>query len=506
MRNNLFYSVLMLCSACIFAGCNDGDKEEEKVPVPAVIQGKVYSFDVNAEAERWKGNQIIGVTMVKAGSAEPVQPYYNVKYQTTVYPVGYFTPMSMEDVLTYPQDGSKVDIVAYYPYLEEPEADLYPISVADQAKIKNFNLLYANNSKELSEGNKKTTLELRPVMTEFILRLLPGDGVTKEYLASPSVSVSGMYTKGAFNLLKGIFEETQKEDMQDIVLPLTDSEEAVELRGMLFPHISTQGCTVDIVLPKMGRTFHWAFEGLPELKSGYRYTCNIEIGLDKIEVTTTESAIEDWKDNEEIIDNGTAYAPEFIKNKIEDLPLGDWQSSDKDVLNAEVDTWFFHLDKGKKMTTVIMEDMDKGQPCKVLHGMVGTDYVSPVSQYVAYRMPTIEPVIYTLSFRAKGSAGSLRCYVKTGNSSMFVGTKLNNNQTPYNGYMLLGLKADADYQDFSFDFDCSHTVPSTYSYSEAQRAEATSKDLAKCAVAFGANVKGQEFYIYDVSFKRKLNN
>lgn len=54
MRNNLFYSVLMLCSACIFAGCNDGDKEEEKVPVPAVIQGKVYSFDVNAEAERWK--------------------------------------------------------------------------------------------------------------------------------------------------------------------------------------------------------------------------------------------------------------------------------------------------------------------------------------------------------------------------------------------------------------------------------------------------------------------
>ena len=510
MRNNLFYSAVILLSACAFSACSDDDKGSEMASVPAVIQGKIYTYDINAEAEKWKNNQMIGVTMLKSNSTELVEPYHNILYKTTVYPIGYFSPVTTDDVLNYPQDGSKVDIVAYYPYKDNLKSDLYPINVADQTQTKNFDILYANNSKGLSKDNKKTTIELRPVMSGMVIKLLPGDGVTKEYLANPSVVVNGMYTKGDFNILNGSFEESSMADINGITLPVVEGD-GVTVSGILFPRTSTQGCRVQMTFPKMGRTYTWDLKELPQMEPGVRYTGQMEISLEKIEVKlVAESPITDWEDNETVTGGGSKFAPEFIKTRLEDLPLGAWTSSLLDVMDkaVEVNTWFFHVDANKKMTAEIKEDMDGNQSCKVVYSTVDPDAVSPVSQYIAYRTPALEPAIYTLSFRAKGtSSGSVRCYVKTGNKSMFVGAKPNSDITkPYNGYVLLnGLKADV-YQDYSFDFDCSHTVPSTYSYDETQRGEATPSDLAKCAISFGANSKGQEFSIYQVSFKRKLNN
>ena len=77
-----------------------------------VIQGTVYTFDVDESGVQWENNQMIGVSMLKANSTEIIMPYHNIKHKATVYPVGYFSPVSTDEVLYYPEDGSKVDIVA----------------------------------------------------------------------------------------------------------------------------------------------------------------------------------------------------------------------------------------------------------------------------------------------------------------------------------------------------------------------------------------------------------
>lgn len=501
MKNNLFYSTVILLSACFFTACNNDNREADITSVPAVIRGKVYSFDVNAAAEQWKGSQMIGITMLKTNSTEYVEPYHNIKYKPTAYPIGYFTPVSTEDVLTYPLDGSLVDVVAYYPYVDDLKDNMYPMKVGDQTQTKELTFWYANNSKGLGNDNKKATLELRPVLSEIILKLLPGDGVTEAYLANPEIEVNGMYTEADFNLVKGVFEDGSMADMHGFVLPVLAADQGAGVSGKVFPIPSTQGCVMKITLSRMGRTYYWDFKELPQLKPGMRYICTVEIGLEKIEVTTTEVPITDWEDDENITGGGVVFAPEFIKTPIESLPLGPWVAGTGDVMSAPVDTWSFR--NNQKMTAELIEDTDGGKSCVVLHEITAPSGVSSIAQYVAYRLPSLEPAIYTVSVRAKGS-GNYRCYIKTGSNAMFVSNKLNTNATPYNGYALLGLTVGKDYQEFTFDFDCSHTVPSVYSYSEDQRAVATNADLAKGYFAIGANQVNTELYVYQISFKRKI--
>lgn len=174
MKNNLFYSILVMLSAGIFSGCSD-DKEVETIITPAVIQGKVYMFDLDESGVQWENNQMIGVSMLKANSTEIIMPYHNIKYKTTVYPVGYFSPVSTDEVLYYPEDGSKVDIMAYYPYKDNLKDDLYPLNIVDQTVADNFSFVYANNSKGLNKDNKKAVMELRPVVAELNVDLEAGD-------------------------------------------------------------------------------------------------------------------------------------------------------------------------------------------------------------------------------------------------------------------------------------------------------------------------------------------
>lgn len=512
MKNNLFYSIVILLSACVFSGCSDDSKDVETMPVPTVIQGKVYGFDLDAIAEQWKNNQTIGITMLKSNSTELVEPYHNVLYKTTVYPVGYFAPVATEDVMNYPQDGSKVDIVAYYPYKDDLQSDLYPINVSDQAQTKAFDFYYANNSKGLSQDNKKAIIELRPVLSKLTIKLVPGDGVTKEYLANPTLEMTGMYTKGDFNILNGTLEASSMTDIQGIILPTLPAEEGIGVSGMLFPVASTQGCIVKITLPKMGRTYTWNMAKLPEMKPATGYVCELDISLEKIEVkTVTESPISDWGDNEGVTGGGSKYAPDFIKTKIKDLPLGDWTAmTSGDVMKVVAyDTWISFAYPKMTMPVETVEDTDGSASCKALHlnFITAGEGASYYKQFVAYRTGKLEPTIYTLSFKARGK-GNSKCYIKTGDGLVFVGTVRGAAATPYNGYMQLSLGSNtAAYKEFNLDFDCAYTVKDPYSYAEEKRFDATAKDLENCYIALSPNTAGStEFYIYDVSFKRKLNN
>ena len=185
MKNKLFNIITGMFIASFFCGCENSDTEDSQLEqIPAVLSGKAYTFDPEAEGEIWKVGKFVGMYMLKENTAECVASYQNVQYQTTVEPLGYFTPTAKEDVLYYPQDGSKVDIIAYYPWKEDLTDDRYPLNVSNQATAANFSFLYAGNGKGLSKDNNRVTFELRPVLSEVIFKLIAGDGVTDQYRLS----------------------------------------------------------------------------------------------------------------------------------------------------------------------------------------------------------------------------------------------------------------------------------------------------------------------------------
>jgi hypothetical protein len=324
MKNNLFYSILVILSAGIFSGCSD-DEKAETIITPAVIQGTVYTFDVDESGVQWENNQMIGVSMLKANSTEIIMPYHNIKHKATVYPVGYFSPVSTDEVLYYPEDGSKVDIVAYYPYKDNLKDDLYPLNIADQTVADNFSFVYANNSKGLNRDNKKTMMELRPVVAELNVELEAGDGVKDEYLANATIKLTGLPTKANFNLLTGSIQNIT--NVQDILLPAYEESQGTGASGRILPSTDTDGYYVEIVLPGMGgRTEKISLASwLSEIKSGIRYIGVVKVSLDKIEfVSMDEEPIKDWEEDDNVIQgNGNS----FLVRPISGLLLGDLKAS-----------------------------------------------------------------------------------------------------------------------------------------------------------------------------------
>ena len=101
MKNKLFHIITGMFIASFFCGCENSDAEDSQLEqIPAVLSGKAYTFDPDAEGEIWKAGKFVGMYMLKENTSECVAPYQNVQYQTTVEPLGYFTPTVKEDVLS----------------------------------------------------------------------------------------------------------------------------------------------------------------------------------------------------------------------------------------------------------------------------------------------------------------------------------------------------------------------------------------------------------------------
>lgn len=503
MKNNLFYSAMMLLLVCAFSGCDD-DKDPEAGLTPAVIQGKVYAYDTAEAGVQWETSQIIGITMLKANSTESVAPYHHIKYKTTVYPVGYFTPVSTEDVLYYPEDGSKVDITAFHPYKDNLKDDLYPVNVATQSTSANFSLLYANNSKGLNKDNKKTIIELRPAVTQFIVKLEAGDGVVDEYLVNSVVTFAGMPTKANFNLLTGTFQD--QANVQSIALPALS--EGYGASGSILPAASTDGFSVLVTLPAMGgrvltRTIA---STTPELKGGTRYTGILKVSLDKIEfISINEEPIQDWEEDEPIQGGGS----QFLIKPISTLAEGDLKESKGNnpfatTSGIAMDSWF----KTVNATTVQWRASVQSDPVlerNVLYLSHTGGAVGWYQSFIGYRMGKADLSIYTVKFRVKGT-GKINCFLKTSSNLCPL---LESTVAKVPTYK--EITVTPDYTEYSVDFDFSIAGTSgRASYVkegvDKDAKDAVASDYDDFYVGFYPTATNSSFVLDNVSLTKKKQN
>ena len=499
MKNSLLYVVIAMFAMFSFWGCSDDDtSKEQQQQIPAVLMGKAYTFEPEDAGEQWKSGKTVGVYMLKENETECVGSYSNVKYQTTVEPQGYFSPADNDNVIYYPQDGSKVDVIAYYPWREDLTDECYPLDVSSQKTDSNFSFLYAGNGKGLSKNNNKIELKFRSVLAQVIFQLKAGDGVTDAYLSESSMKISGMNTKAYFGLLSGQFEHVYA--VKDIELvPSTEENRA---SAQVLPAASTEGYELEIKLPRMGRVEHWKLsEEIGQLKQGMKYTCSVRVDIDKIDVITEEEPIKDWESG----GNGYEVVGEEnnIQTAIEELPLGIWTKV-ADPMKEPMDTWCYQYNNG----IAVNVERDETLGRNIVHG----NFLSGGTWYrdlIAYRMGGAKAQIYTLKFRAKGTSGKkMKCYIKTNdtttggrNTNLFVLTELNAGK--YTGGVQFTLSAG--YEEYSFDFDFSKMVKDVSGHLENALSDATPAALSNFYIAFFSDSRDEviDFYLDDVVLKKK---
>lgn len=213
----------ILTSTVLFTACNQEDNFTISSTKEVRLNASVSSLKTRI-GSNWTGTEELGLFMINSTSAEftPVNEISNKCY--TVSSTG---TMATKDgsTVNYPEDGSKVRFIAYYPFSAEITANKYPINLCDEA-ISDHDLLYTVSKAEYNK-DQTTPVELnfQHQLSKLTVKLQDNNG---NALENVTATIS-RYTQAEFDLATGtilnpgevkqILFPMQANEGQSIILP-----------------------------------------------------------------------------------------------------------------------------------------------------------------------------------------------------------------------------------------------------------------------------------------------
>lgn len=203
---------LALLAAATMVSCNgkvEPAAQDEKV---AVQFGSSINAASRAVNDKWTAGDQIGIFMVgenKVLSKDAIsEESDNIAYRTEGD--GAFSPVAAEQIIYFPMNGD-VDFYAYYPYTPEVNDYRIALDLTDQSNQEALDLMFAKVS-GCNKSNPKVELQFSHLLSNLILEVQPGTGLTQADLAELTVKVKDANTKATFNLVDGTIsgEETPK--------------------------------------------------------------------------------------------------------------------------------------------------------------------------------------------------------------------------------------------------------------------------------------------------------
>ena len=203
---------LALLASATMVSCNgkvEPAAQDEKV---AVQFGSSINATTRAVNDKWTAGDQIGIFMVgenKVLSKDAIsEEADNIAYRTEGD--GAFSPVAAEQIIYFPMNGD-VDFYAYYPYTPEVNDYRIALDLTDQSNQEALDLMFAKVS-GCNKSNPKVELQFSHLLSNLILEVQPGTGLTQADLAELTVKVKDANTKATFNLVDGTIsgEETPK--------------------------------------------------------------------------------------------------------------------------------------------------------------------------------------------------------------------------------------------------------------------------------------------------------
>ena len=195
------FALALLAGAMVSCSTEDTAPSTQNDKVAVQFTGGI-NVNTRAAGVAWADGDRIGIFMTgtkQSLSADAIKEGVdNVCYQSNGS-IG-FSPVSGGKTVFFPIDGD-VDFYSYYPQTTVNDYKV-ALDVTDQGKQEAIDFMYAK-----TEGCNKATpqvfLKFYHKLSNLVLDVQPGNGLTQEDLKKMTVKVKGQNTKATFNLADG---------------------------------------------------------------------------------------------------------------------------------------------------------------------------------------------------------------------------------------------------------------------------------------------------------------
>lgn len=278
MKTRLIYGCML--SMLIFQSCENNlsqdamNEQTKPIAFSSVIDNESYSRAMDAVWER--GDQI-GVFMMATGGDAVIKG--NVPFVTNVGD-GYF--VASGNPLYYPEDGSNVDFVAYYPY-DAAFTDLTQanVDVSNQIADAAPDLMVANNLTNCNHSTKGS-LEFTRLMSKVVLNLNSSNNTS---LVGISASIPGLKTQAVANLKEKSLSLVDN-SVKEVVMHVNGDATAAE--AILLPQAFSGKLKLSLTLNGATKVVETGITD--KLEAGKKYVFNVNISASGGEITPDPEA------------------------------------------------------------------------------------------------------------------------------------------------------------------------------------------------------------------------
>lgn len=499
---------LLVISFWGMVSCTDDETgTESPVPVPVVLKASIYEFQAT-EGTVWKSGESFGVFMLKSGTEEVVGNYSNLLYTTDDYSAtGYLIPSG--DPMYYPADGSKVDVIAYYPYqpnVTMSRASGYQVTLdlSDSKKVKADDFIYSKEGQGLGPQNKSYELQLKPVLSKIVVNLMPGNGVTDQQLQDMDFSLKGMHTLGTFDLVHGQF--LSLDNVQEV--PMVKSGDSYGREIVVFPgEVQEEMKLTAEVKTETGEVVKLEVsldEVVEHAEENTEYEIGVKVtpeGLEPTLVGTSPIYILDWQDDKENVEDDIVVGlPNLVKDgKLDEL------SADQLVKGTSVPatpyTWFGMANQ-VEATFDVYREPKQGNVLSMSFGGSLAWY----KNYIGYTSQKAEATGYQLTFKARSTVpgAKLQVYVRINkNGNHFFVLQDADLAKPCAAYVC---QLTSEWTTYVVDFDFTQTVNTLYTPQEGGVVATTQEDRNNFYIAFTPQQTEVEYCIDDITLIKQEYN
>jgi len=304
MRKNKF-AVLALTLPMLIA-C--GSKKDDPTPpidrTPLSVSAGITDFTPPAAGGRastdvtWNQGDAIGIYTLTTGTDVVSEGVSNLKYTNTAAnaTTATFVPTDVANTAYYPDNGSKVDVLAYYPYstgaageAPDPSSMQIQVDVTNQTTLSAIDFMTAEKVTGKSKDAPEVALNFKHRLTKLNITIEKHPAATEIDLAAAKLTLAGTAGTAVYDVYNQDF--ASKGDKKEISIPVTAGADQSEATAIAIPTAANSGVTF-IVDINGEKTETLLTEGTA-LESGKEISLTITLKTSVGSITIDE--IKDWE-------------------------------------------------------------------------------------------------------------------------------------------------------------------------------------------------------------------
>lgn len=308
MKKNTCFVML---AALMLAGCSNEIDEQvmDSKRVPLQINGDINMLMTRAADDHWDDNDAIGVYMVNAENGI-VGDVSNYRY--TVVKGGQngtFIPADENNTAYFPEDGTAVNVVAYYPQGNVVENKL-SLDLANQDVQPKIDLMAAKAT-DASKNNPTINLEFKHRLTKLFFEI-EGDVNTDGIIEA---TISNQYTKIQYDILNDNLLIADESKQENIVMKYWNLDNYRFTEAIVLPNEENNSAVDrELTFQLNEKIFKATISSSTKFEAGKKYTYKVKFETTpsgNLNVSITGVSIKNWDDGD--ISGGNIIVPGKLK-------------------------------------------------------------------------------------------------------------------------------------------------------------------------------------------------